>query len=105
MHMYYKFKIRYRKFHFHSILSFQVIIEKPPDKIGLSENFTALSSEINDIFILGDMNINAISNGVNFLNKNINFLSDSTPIESIRKKYKAFCSTFSLLQIMTQQLE
>ena len=43
MNVYYKFKIRYGKFHFHSTSNFQVIIEKPPggaflpppDKIGL----------------------------------------------------------------------
>ena len=65
----------------------------------INDNFDKLSPESTDIFILGDMNINILKNGVNFL-KRTTCLNGSTPIETILKKYKTFCSSFSLLQII-----
>ena len=65
----------------------------------MTYNFDKLSPESTDIFILGDMNINILKNGVNFLERTT-CLNGSTPIETILKKYKTFCSSFSLLQII-----
>ena len=80
------------------------ILYRPPNQYkfieDLCDNFSKLCPESTDLFILGDMNINILSQGNNILNNNKTCLSVSSPVESMQKKYKEFCSTFSLLQIV-----
>ena len=71
-------------------------------------NFLKLPSEIlnslnileNEIFVLGDMNINILQNGVNLLGKNVNTSYAKMVISSDVKNYIEFCSTLGLKQLI-----
>ena len=79
------------------------IFYRPPDKYNfidiISDDFNNLNTENNDIFILGDMNINL------FLNNKYAFDKNSHDITAcpLMKKYKQFTSSFGLKQLIRQQ--
>ena len=80
------------------------ILYRPPSFYNflddLNEIFYKLSPETTDIFILGDMNINVFLEGKNIFRNAKTYTSNSSPVETILKKYKEFCSTFSLVQMI-----
>ena len=80
------------------------ILYRPPSFYNflddLNESFYKLSPETTDIFILGDMNINVFLEGKNIFRNAKTYTSSSSPVETILKKYKEFCSTFSLVQMI-----
>ena len=55
----------------------------------------------NEIYLLGDTNINLLQNGKFILkeNQSYNFKNTSS---ALVKKYKEFCQTFSLTEIITE---
>ena len=79
------------------------ILYRPPNQDNfidiLSKDFSKLQTEANETYILGDLNINLLQNGIYILDKNNNFL-DNVISSSIIKKYKEFCCTFGLKQII-----
>ena len=76
------------------------IFYRPPNKTKFIENitddFSKLNTENNDIFILGDMNINLYYNRKYILDKNNNEIT----ICPLFKKYKEFISNFGLKQLI-----
>ena len=66
----------------------------------ISSKLDLLSPETNDIFILGDLNINTFSNGINLLNKSINYLNMFNDLSPLFKQYRELCVSFSLKQII-----
>ena len=76
------------------------IFYRPPNKSkfieNITEDFSKLNTENNDLFILGDMNINLYNNGKYILDKNNN---DNTTCSMV-KAYKEFISTFGLKQLI-----
>ena len=67
----------------------------------ISKDFSKLLPETNDIFILGDFNINVLCNNKSILETNKNVLvSNSTTLSAMSKQYIDFCSTFFLKQII-----
>ena len=49
---------------------------------------------------MGDVNINIFLNGKNILQDNKAYLAISSTLETNFKKYREFCSTFSLIQLI-----
>ena len=80
------------------------IFYRPPNQYGFLENinlgFSKLRQETNDIFVMGDMNINIYVNGKTIFENSKNTLSSNTPLSSITSKYKEFCSCFALIQLI-----
>ena len=80
------------------------VIYRPPNQNNFiedfSESFCKLFPELNDIFILGDVNINIFLNRKNILQDNKAYLAISSTLETNFKKYREFCSTFSLVQMI-----
>ena len=80
------------------------IFYRPPSQNNflelVSTNFDKLYPESNEIFILGDMNINILHQGKNVLDAKSNTKSNSTAITSICKHYMEFCSMFGLKQLI-----
>ena len=76
------------------------IFYRPPNKTNFIDkiinDFSKLNSENNDLFILGDMNINLSQNGKYILDKNNN---DKTACPQF-KKYKEFINNFGLKQLI-----
>ena len=76
------------------------IFYRPPNKYkfleNITEDFSKLNTENNDLFILGDMNINLSENGKYIFDKNN---TDNTAC-SLVKGYKEFISTFGLKQLI-----
>ena len=66
------------------------------------EDFSKLLPEKNELFILGDININIFHNNRMLLEntKNVPIVPNSIPIPSIFKQYADFCSDFSLKQLI-----
>ena len=54
----------------------------------------------NEIFVLGDINIDILQNGVNLLEKNVNTSKRNIIISSDVKNYIEFCSTLGLTQLI-----
>ena len=77
------------------------IFYRPPNKTNfvdnISEDFHKLHSEKNDLFILGDMNINLFKNEKYIGDGIKNVISTACPLF---KKYKEFLSTFGLKQLI-----
>ena len=80
------------------------IIYRPPNQNSFlgdfNENLSKLCPESTDVFILGDININVFLNGKNILQNNKSYLSNCITLETNFKKYREFCSTFSLVQMI-----
>ena len=77
------------------------IFYKPPNNTkfieNITEDFPKLHTENNDLFILGDMNINIFKNGKYIFNNNKN---DTTTTCPLLNKYKEFLSNFGLKQLI-----
>ena len=82
------------------------VFYRPPNNIDflkeITNDFLKLLPETNDLFILGDFNINILHNNKSILecNKNVICNIDDTTISSISKQYIDFCSTFALKQLI-----
>ena len=79
------------------------IFYRPPNQNdfldSVSSDFHKLFPEKNDLFILGDMNINSEINGKSIFGKTTS-KDFSAPIPALGKQYKEFCSSFSLTQLI-----
>ena len=79
------------------------IFYRPPNDSkfldNLSRTFETLGSEKNEIFLLGDFNIDLMYNGKYFFENNRKNLLSSTPISSLASKYREFCISFGLEQL------
>ena len=77
------------------------IFYRPPNKYNfidlINDDFNNLNAENNDLFILGDMNINLLNK--NFFGKN----SHDVTTCPLLKKYKEFVSSFGLKQLIRQE--
>ena len=82
------------------------IFYRPPNSVDflkdVEEDFLKLSPETNDLFILGDFNINILYNNKTIFecNKNITRNISNTAVSSISKQYIEFCSNFFLTQLI-----
>ena len=80
------------------------ILYRPPTQHDfvqvISSNLDNLSPETNDIYILGDLNINTFYNGKNLFDKNINHTNENITFSPMLKQYRELCVTFSLKQII-----
>ena len=73
-----------------------------------SYNFLQLFAEIlnspniskNEIFVIGDMNVNILQNGVSLLDKKVNTSKGKIVINSDVKSYFEFCSMLGLKQLI-----
>ena len=78
------------------------IFYRPPDQNDfleiISHDFSKLSTDKKEIYILGDININTVINGKSIFGKNKNIGMSEFPIPTIAKQYYEFCSMFSLKQ-------
>ena len=64
-----------------------------------SNNFQQIDSKTNEIYVLGDFNINLLQNGKFILKENQSYkLKNSS--SALVNKYKEFCQTFSLTEII-----
>jgi len=82
------------------------VFYRPPNSVDflkdVEEDFLKLLPETNDLFILGDFNINVLYNNKTIFecNKNITGNKNNTTISSISKQYIEFCSNFFLTQLI-----
>ena len=80
------------------------IFYRPPDKNQfleqITDGFAKLNVATEDIFILGDMNINVMYKGMNLL-KNKNITNKNNDIPLLFTHYKEFLSNFGLKQLIT----
>ena len=78
------------------------IVYRPPKETKFLQLFTVILHSLdileNEIFILVDMNINILQNGINLLEKNTS--KGKTIISSGVKNYIEFCSTLGLKQLI-----
>ena len=65
-----------------------------------AETLNSLNILENEVFVLDDMNINILENGVNLLEKNVNTFKAKIVISSDVKNYIEFCSTLGLKQLV-----
>ena len=65
----------------------------------ISNDFNKLLP-LEEIYVLGDININVVINGKSILGKHKNVEFNSTEVSFIGKQYNEFCSTFSLKQLI-----
>ena len=79
------------------------IFYRPPNKANflefLTNDFLSLSPESNELYMLGDFNINVLHQGINVFNRTFERLEN---IPSLTKQYKEFCSVFGLKQIIQE---
>ena len=66
----------------------------------ISHDFPKLNTTNNDVFILGDMNINVMHNGKYLLDNNRNNATMNN-VSMLFTKYKEFLSNFGLKQLIT----
>ena len=80
------------------------IFYRPPKDISFLQLFAEILNPLNilenEIFALGDMNINIFQNGENLLEKNVNTSKGKIVISSDVKNYIEFCSTLGLKQLI-----
>ena len=81
------------------------IFDRPPnenDVLSLFSNeFQQIDSKTNEIYLLGDFNINFLQNGKLILKENLSYKLKSSS-SALVNKYKEFCQTFSLTEIIKQ---
>ena len=77
---------------------------RPPKDTNFSQLFAEILNSLNilenEIFVLGDMNINILQNGENLSEKNVNTSKGKIVISSDVKNYIEFCSTLQLKQLI-----
>ena len=66
-----------------------------------SNDFQQIDSKTNEIYLLGDFNINLPQNGKFILKENQSYKFKNSS-SALVNKYKEFCQTFSLIQIITE---
>ena len=66
-----------------------------------SNDFQQIHSKTNEIYLLGDFNINLPQNGIFILKENQSYKFKSSS-SALVNKYKEFCQTFSLTEIITE---
>ena len=80
------------------------IFYRPPDQNDfleiISHDFSKLSTDKKEIYILGDININTVINGKSIFGKVKNIGISAFQIPSIAKQYYEFCSMLSLKQLI-----
>ena len=81
------------------------VFYRPPSKANflelLTNDFSKISPEGNELYILGDFNINLLHQGINVLNKADNRTSIRLQnVPNLTKQYKEFCSVFGLSQLI-----
>ena len=79
-----------------------IVYRPPKDAIFLqlfAEILNSLNVSENEIFVLGEMNINILENGINLLEKNVNISKRKIVISSDVKNYVDFCSTLGIEQL------
>ena len=79
------------------------IFYRPPDQYSflekISVDFEKLNSLNREIYILGDINIDLLSKGKYVFDQK-NSLFDDVNVNTLFKKYKEFCSSFGLVQLI-----
>ena len=78
------------------------IIYRPPTSVNFLECFNKHLDDINldnEIFLLGDFNINLLHNGKYILKEN-QAMQNRIPSTSLVSQYKLFCQRYSLEQII-----
>ena len=82
------------------------IFYRPPSKANflelLTDDFVNLSPESNELYILGDFNINLFHQGINVFKADNRTSIRLENIPSLTKQYKEFCSVFGLNQIIQE---
>ena len=79
-----------------------IVYRPPKDAIFLqlfAEILNSLNVSENEMFVLGEMNINILENGINLLEKNVNISKRKIVISSDVKNYVDFCSTLGIEQL------
>ena len=66
-----------------------------------SNEFQQIDSKTNEIYLLGDFNINFLQNGKLILKENLSYKLKSSS-SALVNKYKEFCQTFSLTEIIKE---
>ena len=64
------------------------------------KSFSVLNLKDNEIYILGDFNINLLQNGNYILNRK-GTATCQRPVHTLIFKFQEFCQTFSLNQLIT----
>ena len=86
-------------------VSIAIVYKPPTDNRFLDYLFKGLNDfnlMENDLFILGNTNINILDNGENILNKYKNMSKRKSNFGAIPKKYAQICSTLGLKQLIKQ---
>ena len=80
------------------------IVYRPPKDTKLLQLFAEILNSLNilenEIFVLGDMNINILQNGVNLLEKNASTSKGKIVISSDVKNHTEFCPNLELKQLI-----
>ena len=78
------------------------IFYRPPNKNDIFWNeFQQIDRKTNEIYLLGDFNINLLQNGKFILKENRSYKLKRS-ISALVNKYKEFCQTFSLTEIIKE---
>ena len=81
------------------------IFYRPPNENDFlnifSNEFQQIDSKTNEIYLLGDFNINLLQNGKFILKENQSYKLKSSS-SALVNKYKEFCQTFSLTEIIKE---
>ena len=64
------------------------------------KRFSLLNLKDNEIYLLGDFNINLLQNGIYILNRK-GMAAWQEPVPTLINKYQEFCQIFSLKQLIT----
>ena len=64
------------------------------------ENFSNLNLKDNETYLLGDFNINLFQNGKHILDRKRSTTTQGS-VHTVIKRYKKFCQTYSLKQLIT----
>ena len=77
---------------------------RPPNKTNsmklIVKSFSLLNLKDNEIYLLGDFNINLLQNGNYILNRK-GLAACQGPVHTLINKYQEFCQIFSLKQLIT----
>ena len=77
---------------------------RPPNQANFKElnvkSFSLLNLKDNEIYLLGDFNINLLQNGNYILNRK-GLAACQGPVHTLINKYQEFCQVFSLKQLIT----
>ena len=80
------------------------IFYRPPNQANFMElivkSFSLLNLKDNEIYLLGDFNINLLQNGNYILNRK-GLAACQGPVHTLINKYQEFCQLFSLKQLIT----